>query len=56
MCYVRGEYIGTKECLFKFLALRTVIKQFCEVGAVLLAYKPPHNFGDEHLTEKSDLQ
>ena len=23
---------------------------------MLLAYKPPHNIGDEHLTEKSDLQ
>ena len=39
VCYVRGEYIGTKECLFEFLALRSVIKQFCEVGTVLLTYK-----------------
>nr|DAJ59982.1 MAG TPA: hypothetical protein [Caudoviricetes sp.]DAT31622.1 MAG TPA: hypothetical protein [Caudoviricetes sp.] len=42
--------------MFKPLALRLVIKQFCEVGIVLLIYKPLHNIDDEHLTEKSDLQ
>ena len=34
--YVRREYIVTKRCLLKPLALRSVIKQFCGVGIVLL--------------------
>lgn len=36
---VRREYIVTKGCLLKLLALRSVIKQFCGVGTVLLTYK-----------------
>nr|DAQ91871.1 MAG TPA: hypothetical protein [Caudoviricetes sp.] len=36
---VRREYIVTKGCLLKPLALRSVIKQLCGVGIVLLAYK-----------------
>lgn len=45
MNYVDWEYIGTRGCSFQPPALRTVIKQFREVGTVLLSYKTPFNIG-----------
>ena len=50
--YFSGCTIGTYRCKLssKPVALRSLIKQLCWVGAVLMATKPYNNIGDGSMT------